>query len=340
MIEEYENALKAKPDYILDQCYNLITNILEDNIIRLYTCIDNFLFQDIDFGKVIGIVPKWVADAGISPESACNKNFYEKMKLSFSHPYLNRFVYYYDLWSLIAALQDRLQSAEHFMRDYYKMIPCYLKYGENQYTSCIRTSSQYTTDAFASLNSVFVSLASTFDILTKIAVEQADFEKYDFVLYKKMRSNKILYNYTSNIINPVLKAEGLLFSAPLCVKKILTFRNEYIHNGPWDLRCSLYETFVDDEPADVVMYSPDMDKHGNFISSGSRNKFYSQGNMINIQLPQLVIDALYVIQNTIDKIADLYSKETVRTEDTELTKECILVTAKYFASLKEESDDK
>ena len=296
--------------------------------------------MNVSFEEVIGIVPKWVADAGISPESACNKDFYEKMKLSFSHPYLNRFVYYYDLWSLIAALQDRLQSVEHFMRDYYKMIPCYLKYGENQYTSCIRTSSQYTTDAFASLNSVFVSLASTFDILTKIAVEQADFEKYDFVLYKKMRSNKILYNYTSNIINPVLKAEGLLFSAPLCVKKILTFRNEYIHNGPWDLRCSLYETFVDDEPADVIMYSPDMDKHGNFISSGSRNKFYSQGNMINIQLPQLVIDALSVIQNTIDKIADLYSKETVRTEDTELTKECILVIAKYFASLKEESDDK
>lgn len=87
---DYENALKAKPDYILDQCYNFITNLLEDNIIRLYTCIDSFLFQDIDYGKVIGIVPKWVADAGISPESACNKDSYEKMKISFSHPYLNR----------------------------------------------------------------------------------------------------------------------------------------------------------------------------------------------------------------------------------------------------------
>lgn len=43
---DYENALKAKPDYILDQCYNFITNLLEDNIIRLYTCIDSFLFQD------------------------------------------------------------------------------------------------------------------------------------------------------------------------------------------------------------------------------------------------------------------------------------------------------
>ena len=83
-----------------------------------------------------------------------------------------------------------------------------------------------------------------------------------------------------------------------------------------------------------------MDEYGNFISSGSRNKFYSQGNIINIQLPQLVMDTLHVIQNTIDKIAELYSKETVRTEDTELTKECILVIAKYYALLKEVSDDK
>jgi hypothetical protein len=52
------------------------------------------------------------------------------------------------------------------------------------------------------------------------------------------------------------------------------------------------------------------------------------------------MDTLHVIQNTIDKIAELYSKETVRTEDTELTKECILVIAKYYALLKEVSDDK
>jgi hypothetical protein len=337
---EYEIAMKVKHDFVLNQCYDLIMNILEDNIIHLYTCINNFLFQDINYEKVVSIIPKWVADAGISPESASNKEFYEKMRGLFSHPYLNRFVYYYDLWSLVAALQDRLQAVECFMRDYYKTISCYLKFSEGKYTSCIRTSSQYTTDAFASLNSVFVSLASTFDILTKIAVEQYEFGKYDFAFYKKMRSSKILYNYTSNIINPILKADGLLFSAPLCVRKVLTFRDEYIHNGPWDLRCSLYETFIDNTPADVIMYSPDMDEHGNFISSGSRNKFYSQGNMINIQLPQLVMDTLYVIQNTIDQIAGLYSKETLRIENTELTQDCILAIAKYCTSLKEKMLDK
>ena len=44
--EEYEKALKTKPDYILDQCYDMIMQISEDSIISLYTCFDNFLFQD------------------------------------------------------------------------------------------------------------------------------------------------------------------------------------------------------------------------------------------------------------------------------------------------------
>ena len=81
------------------------------------------------------------------------------------------------------------------------------------------------------------------------------------------------------------------------------------------------------------MYSPDMDENGNFVSSGSRDKFYSQGNMINIQLPHLVMDTLTVIQKTIDEIVVLYSHETTRTEDENLTKECIDAMSKYYEQL-------
>lgn len=335
--EEYEKTLKSKPDYILDQCYDMIMHISEDSIISLYTSFDNFLFQDIDCGKVISIMPKWVADTGISPESACDKDSFEKLKSTFSHPYLNRFIYYYDVWSLIAAVQDRMQAVEYFMRDFYSSIPCFLKYDKKKYTSCIRVGGISSTNAFVSLNSIFVSLASVFDLLSKIAVEQYKFGQYDFSKYKKMKSESVLYNYTYNDINPTLKGKGLLFSAPLCVRKILTFRNEYIHNGPWDLRCSIYETCIEDHPADIIVYSPDMDEYGNFVTSGSRDKFYSQGNMINIQLPHLVMDTLDVIQKTIDEIVVLYSQETTRTEDENLTKECIDEITMYYESLKNDT---
>lgn len=335
--EEYEKALKSKPDYILDQCYDMIMHISEDSIIRLYTYFENFLFQDINYGKVISIIPKWVADTGISPESACDKESYEKWKSAFSHPYLIRFIYYYDVWSLIATVQDRLQAVEYFMRDFYSSIPCFLKYDKKKYTSCIRVGGISSNNAFVSLNSIFVSLASVFDLLSKIAVEQCKFGQYDFSKYKKMKSKGILYNYTNNDINPSLKGKGLLFSAPLCVRKILTFRNEYIHNGPWDLRCSVYETYIEDNPIDIIVYSPDMDEYGNFITSGSRDKFYSQGNMINVQLPHMIMDTLSVIQATIDKIAELYSQDTLRSDDKELTKECIDELTMYYESINKEN---
>lgn len=335
--KEYEKALKSKPDYILDQCYDMIMHISEDSIISLYTCFDNFLFQDIDYGKVISIIPKWVADTGISPESACDKDSFEKLKSTFSHPYLIRFIYYYDVWSLIAALQDRLQAVEYFMQDFYSSIPCFLKYDKKKYTSCTRVGGISSTNAFVSLNGIFVSLASVFDLLSKIAVEQYKFGQYDFSKYKKMKSEGVLYNYTCNDINPSLKGKGLLFSAPLCVRKILTIRNEYIHNGPWDLRCSIYETYIGDNPSDIIVYSPDMDEYGNFITSGSRDKFYSQGNMINIQLPHMIMDTLSVIQATIDKIVELYSQDTLRSEDKELTKECIDELTKYYESINNEN---
>ena len=211
--EEYEKTLKSKPDYILDQCYDMIMHISEDSIISLYTCFDNFLFQDIDYGKVISIMPKWVADTGIGPESACDKDSFEKLKSTFSHPYLNRFIYYYDVWSLIAAVQDRLQAVEYFMQDFYSSIPCFLKYDKKKYTSCIRVGGISSTNAFVSLNSIFVSLASVFDLLSKIAVEQYKFGQYVFSKYKKMKSEGVLYNYTYNDINPSLKGKGLLFLA-------------------------------------------------------------------------------------------------------------------------------
>lgn len=35
------------------------------------------------------------------------------------------------------------------------------------------------------LNSVFVAYASIFDIITKVAIEQFEYDKYDFSNYKK-----------------------------------------------------------------------------------------------------------------------------------------------------------
>ena len=148
-----------------------------------------------------------------------------------------------------------------------------------------------------------------------------------------MRSVNTLFNKGLKNIDPSLKENGLLFSEPSVIRKIETFRNEYVHNGPWDLRSCIYYTAVNGEPADVVIYSPDMDEFGNFITSGSRNKFYSQGNRINIQLPILLKEATGIVESTIERICSLYQKNTINNVDEAYTNECIKAILKYQISL-------
>lgn len=91
-------------------------------------------------------------------------------------------------------------------------------------------------EAHALLNSVFIAYASVFDIMTKIAIEQFEFDKYDFSKYQKMRSADTVFRKSLKNIDSSLKKIGLLFNEPQVIRKIETFRNEYVHNGPWDLR--------------------------------------------------------------------------------------------------------
>lgn len=326
----YEEAKEKDPLYPVEKCCRFIETVIDDSVISLYQSIDNFIFQDIDYSRVISKMPKWIMDAGISPESGCTKEAYERFKKEATHPIFGRFIYHYDLWSKVAAMQDRLSAVIMFMRQLYTIVPCKAMYKKCQYTSAARCGGTRETEAHMLLNSIFVAYASVFDILTKIAIEQFEFGKYDFSKYKKMRCADMIYRKSLNNIDSSLKREGMLFSEPPIIRKIETFRNEFVHNGPWDLRCSVYNTAVNGEPADVIIYSPDMDETGNFISSGSRNKFYSQANRINIMLPDMIRDATIILDNTIKQLSYLYQAGTTKTIDKDYTKECLKAIDDYY----------
>lgn len=333
----YEEMVLNKDNDPVEKCCKLIESISEDSIINLYTSIDNFLFQDVDFEKVISAMPKWVCDEGISPEGTGSKDWFEKVRKNASHPIFNRFIYYYDLWSRVAAIQDRLNAVVMFLRDLYQIVPCKARHSNDEYTSAVRYGGENETKAYILLNSSFVAYASVFDILTKVAVEQYEFTSYDFANYKNMRSKDSLFNHSIANVDDSLKSEGMLFSAPLAVRKIETFRNEFVHNGPWDLRACLYGTAVNGEPADVVIFSPDMDEFGNFVKSGSRNKFYSQGNRFNIQLPDMLNEVSAVVKNTIDHLSVLYQQNTKESVNEEYTKECLEAISQYYKTRLDEA---
>lgn len=330
-LELYEKALTDDPKYPVNECVDIIEQLIDDNIIRLYMSVDNFIFQDIHYEKIVSNMPMWVLNAGIGAEGVCTKDFYESLRRRSSHPIFGKFVYYYDLWSKIAALQDRLSAVKLFLIQFYEHIPCKTQYAYSQYTNISDTIGESETYTHIRLYSIFVALASAFDLLAKIATEQHLFGEYDFGKYKEMKSETTLFNrrYQKNISDR-LRTSGMLFDAPLVVKKIITFRDEYIHNGPWDLRCRIYCPWVDEEPVESFICAPDMDEHGNFVKSGSRNKFYSQNNRINFQLPGMMKETFKVLANTIDELSRLYQESTSIKVNSEYTEECMNAIADYY----------
>ena len=116
--EVYEKAIADDPLHPVFECRKLLEEFSDYNIIGLYDSIDAFLFQDIHFEKVISNMPQWVCNEGINPEGCSSKVVYENLRTKATHPVFNKFIYYYDLWSLVAAIQDRISAVMLYMIEF------------------------------------------------------------------------------------------------------------------------------------------------------------------------------------------------------------------------------
>lgn len=188
----------------VDECCQQLRQMADNSCGKLYDSIRNFLFQRIDY-DVINIAPFWVVDCGISPEDSCSKDIYEKFRKRATHPVFGRLIYYYDLWSKISAIQDRLQAVINFLRHFYTIVPCVSRYEEEQYTNAVVSSGECETNAYVFLNSIFVAYASVFDLLAKVATEQYKYDDYNFSDYKKMMSAGVLFRKSLKEIDSSLK---------------------------------------------------------------------------------------------------------------------------------------
>ena len=167
----------------------------------------------------------------------------------------------------------------------------------NQATIAI---SSQDTISFACVNSIFIYLASSFDILSKIYVELRNYDKVDFSKYPNMISRKVLLG---SIVKANSDIAGTVFEKPLCVKTILSIRDRIVHNGSFDFMQMVYDCY--DGPnghSEVAILFPDME-NGLFVTSKNRKNFYSQSKRLNILLPKLLKEVLDVVEKTINKLS-------------------------------------
>ena len=159
------------------------------------------------------------------------------------------------------------------------------------------------------INSVCVNLASALDLFTKFVYEIENIKHCSFEDYKKIKSckNGILFmGYSPQ--HEELKCKNMIFCKPVCrtLKLISTLRNEYVHNGAWDYREIIYNSISNGIIVDSFILLPDIDKYGNFVTTRSRNKFYSKEEKINITLLDYIMETLEIFRNTINKLKELY----------------------------------
>ena len=246
-------------------------------------------------------------DAGRSPESEMNKELYENLCSIYADPISNRIIHWADVQGLLAAFQDRVQAVHHYLEVIYKYLPAYCLYEDSEYETCTKRFDDTANKVHMAINNVFVSLCSSFDLFTKVVYECLKYDRNRFAEYKKLKCRKdnILYKKKNNGFDE-LKADGLLYSEPVCVRIACSFRDEFIHNGAWDYRCAIYYPYVvGGKPVEPFVLMPDIDTSGLLVSSHSRNKFYAKSDKINVFLVGFVKDVMVVLNKTIKALIEL-----------------------------------
>lgn len=297
----------------LKEIYHLI-NEIQETCINTYDIFKKHIFSDIDYYSIECFVPQWIRDSGNSAESGLTKEIFERFVRENNNILTHKLLYYYDCDMLVASLQNRLSVINSLVENLYKKIPCKSEYKMDDFDSVIMSISPYDVDIFAYLNSIFIFLGSSFDIITKIAYELNKIDLIDYSTYPKFKSYNILFS-DKNCIDERLK-ENTIFSHPTILRKIESIRNRIVHNGSFDFNQVIYTGYLNKQDyTESCILFPDFHE-GNFVSFKNRNNFYSESNRINLILPEILKDVFQLILSTMQKINLIYAKEGYQNEKT------------------------
>lgn len=343
MDDKSKIAKELAEKQFLNLC-NHINDVVE-GLVPLYDDVENYFFQDIDYQTIKHLLPPWVMDAGRCPESTCSKVMFEKLYRELDDSVTNRCLHWFDLQSTIGAMQDRLIAIKMYLGDLKKIVPLYASFESKDITGCTRNHGEDADRAYTSINNVFATLNSALDIFGKVMYECQNYDVAKFAQYKglKSRNDGVLFRGCENklhLFKTSLSAAGLVFSKPICIETMYSYRDEYIHNGAWDYRCTIYYPMIDDTPAEPFIIAPDINASGNFEKYGGRNKFYSTGEMINVTIMPLVEEIITVIEKSVKVFRDELKKLTIPANKDAATKAYATIMNNYYATIRNDFENR
>ena len=311
-LQELEKFTFGNP---IGQDINSLLRDINMEIVTIHDYLQHRVFNDIDYYAIVGLSPIWTREGGHGQESAMSKAFFEKMVQENNNYLTNKLLYYHDCEMLVNSLQNRFTVIEELINQVYKVLSPVIDVKMNEYDKICFRIDHSSIHTHACMNSIFINLASSCDIMTKVAVELGACTSLDFSNYPKMKSLNIMYGDWKKVLPDSLKISGTYYDMNqlVAISKIETLRNEIVHNGSLDFNYTVYYGIKDEQIYRWIL-CPSFDVSGKFTSFKNRKKFYDDGSRtFNEQLPLMVRDFLVISKRTLEVIRTEY--ETPYYED-------------------------
>lgn len=272
-------------------------NILE---VDLHDVIMKNVFKGIDYYSIVGLVPMWVRNDGHSQEGCLSKEDFETLVQANDNELTHRLLYYYDCEMLMSSFQNRTSVLVRLINKIYEILTPNLSRDIKEYDDVAFGISTQGIDVYTYLNSLIITLASSFDIITKIAYELQEMSNVNFLSYPNMKSANITYG-KRKWLGDNLMVENTLFAKKeaVCIRTIESLRDEIIHNGSLDFHYALYHGLINDNIEQWIFF-PDLNESGTLKNIKARKKFYPDcTRTFNVVLPPLLFEVIRWLEKTL-----------------------------------------
>ncbi|RZJ90516.1 MAG: hypothetical protein EOO20_07890 [Chryseobacterium sp.] len=274
-------------DFVLKE--NDLTSDIESQAIYLR----NFLAEKV-FGsqqryyEQLPFAPLWLSQAGIDSDIKISREEFEKL-IAKADELTCKFLYYYDVSSLIGSLQNSVQEVRYLMGEFYREL------NENSFMLMPKPSEQDTvmfasgltvTRLFTAVNHIFIALYSQLDFITKICYEMEQMDE-NYTAYKKLKSAKILFGDARR--TSLNGKPDTLFAASVNIKMIQTLRNEIVHNASFEDIQKVFQVFESGVMIEKFILLPDFE-NGIIKTLKNRKRFFDENIKLNEILPELIFD--------------------------------------------------
>lgn len=274
---------------------------LDIELVRLYETLQDLYFEcSENYYSDIYLQPVWVQGAGqnsyfdISAETfrdfLCNES-------SAGIPNLYKHLYLADCQFLVGTIQNLLSGIEDaFIRYYITLASLNIDdICHETPNSTIYVMSATSRCASSILETYFTKAYSILDILCKICYEIQN-KNEEFSSYRKIKSAKILWGDRKKLL--INSSPRTLFESCELVRIIESLRNEYVHNGTWELNPKIFVHFNNNVIEECFMFFPDMEQ-GRLTTIKGRKHFFSKGIKVNDVLPSIHAESKNRLLNTI-----------------------------------------